>query len=205
MKQIMKYVLYFIFCQNASIMSLKSEKTTHKLGRIGESRGADETGRISSGKINLPVQGGLDKTKGELKVNPNKSTIFITIDNVIEKFTINGKEIKMTEPKLNDWKITKKFELPINSGDVLTFRGVNKEGPSGLLATIHFVDENGNKQTISTPTGWSCGGKKPKKLEVNNSSKTLGLRPNIEPLAQWIWVKKSSEMTAECSITVPSA
>jgi len=130
-------------------------------------------------------------------VNPNAS-IMVTIDNIIDQITINGKALALSGA-VGDWTVVKNIPAHIETGDVVAIRGTNTGGPAGILATIVV---NGQSAT-STGSQWSCDGQAPW-LQGANGVGPWGNKGGIDAGAQWIWSKVGlSVISTTCQVKIP--
>jgi hypothetical protein len=138
--------------------------------------------------------------------------IFITVDNLLSKISVNGNPIPLNVSGLDNWTVVKKIEATLHSGDLIEITGSNFGGtptnspiggnPAATLATIIYTDKHGVEQTISTDVRWDCNGKKALVLGPNAMGPWGGKAP-IATNAQWIW-DSANAVTATCSFRLPA-
>ena len=138
--------------------------------------------------------------KSFLKASGN---IAITIDDVVDRITVNAKDIALNGP-LNRWDIVKNIPATIYAGDEIAIYGTNLGGPDGILATIDYFDESGEKKQINTGAGWFCDGKAAA-LQGKNGVGPWGTRAGISADAQWIWNPSKLNVVSKtvCTFKVP--
>jgi len=135
------------------------------------------------------------------------SHITVTVDNVLDKITVNGESVSLKgiSGDVNDWTSTKTVPANFGPGDVITIQGTNQGGPAGIIATLSYTDDEGKQQTLNTGAGWTCDGAVSWQQGANGVG-PWGARPSINAAAQWIWAKDGlSVVTTTCQTTVPGS
>ena len=152
----------------------------------------------------------------EEPIRLSSGQIRVTVDNVLEKITINGNPLSLNSiGDLTDWTKTKTINvISLNPGDIIAITGSNsgvysKSNPGAILATITYYNSNGVQKQFSTGNGWRCDGKKARRLGANGQTNTIwykvrpGKVPNISSSAEWIWYRRRNRQQTTCSVIVP--
>jgi hypothetical protein len=137
--------------------------------------------------------------------------IDLSVDNILQSVTVNGKAIKLTGP-LNNWAEVKSIKTIIRPGDEIAISGQNigavtQHNPASMVATIKYIDNEGKLKILNTDHTWTCDGSSPY-LQGENGADTIWTRaigsslPLINPKAQWIWNKNKSH-NAICRVIIP--
>lgn len=131
-------------------------------------------------------------------------TIFITVDNVITDITVGNEKVDLANAAgINDWTLTKAYDVNIKDGDIISFSGLNSgdystSNPGSIIATIIYSNSKGEKVTLNTGEDWTCDGSAPKVYGTNGIG-PWGVRPNIDPLASHIWNTDETIAKTTCS------
>lgn len=141
-----------------------------------------------------------------------KSILYATADDFLTSIKINGDDIIIPPKDKEEWQRTKKFELGLLPGDILSLSGKNwnnskytEINPVGLIATLHYVSPKGKTKIINTDdVNWKCDGEKPVNLKKNgDKTKRWGIIwKNIDLEAVVIW-GKAKDVTTTCTYTIP--
>lgn len=137
----------------------------------------------------------------------SKSFIYLTTDDIVEKLTVNGKEVNV-DGATGDWTAVNLAQVDFGPGDIVEINGRNTGGPGAMVATLTYEDEEGKTQTLSTGSDWSCDQRSPTLLGLNGNPNTLwvkgiGPMPHIAGDAQYIWYTDKQKPTTSCSIQIP--
>jgi hypothetical protein len=157
------------------------------------------------------------KLKTLVKTKQNIASITLSVDNDLQKITVNGVPIPLSGTNLNDWPQTKTFPLPsLQPGDVIAIQGENQGtvtniaggNPAAVIAHIKYYDEHGSLKEIITGDGWTCDGVPAKLFNVNSDTSSIwqrvkgGALVNIPGNAYWIW-NPSNPQKSICQIEIP--
>ena len=148
---------------------------------------------------------------------PFVGTIRVTVDNVLERITRNGRSLNLAGAgDLNDWTKLKTVNVNnLRAGDFIAITGRNNgpfsvNNPAGILATITFRNRFGRVRTISTSNRWRCNNRRAREQGRNGNPNTIWFRVNNGPIAginnnaQWIWSRNLAAPRVTCSITLPN-
>lgn len=134
----------------------------------------------------------------------NNGVIYVTVDNVITDITVGGKKVDINASNgINDWTVTKSYDISINDGDIISISGENSgqysnSNPGSIIASIIYYNKNGEKVILNTGDDWSCDDSSPQ-VFGNNGVGPWGIRPNIDPLAKHIWNSDASVPKSTCT------
>jgi len=116
----------------------------------------------------------------------NNGKAYITVDNTLTSLTVNGQKIVLNRGTEDNYTVAKQYDVRIIPGTVIAICGLNTGGPAGILASFTYTDASGSQQTITSGSGWNCGGKAAV-LQGKNGVAPWG---NISPInanSQWMW------------------
>ncbi len=135
----------------------------------------------------------------------NPASVTWTVDNVGNYMSINGVKTDLSSvANYNNWPSTKVSSVMLAPGDTFCINGGNAGGPNSILATIKYIDQDGNTQYLSTSSNWICDGLSAKSFG-NNGAGPWGNFPSIRPEAEFIWNNEIWSPTSEttCCVTIP--
>jgi len=139
------------------------------------------------------------KKTGVSQANAN---ILVTVDNVLNKITVNGQSIPLSGA-VDNWYYMKNIPATLQGGDVVAITGTNEGGPAGIIAVITYTID-GKQYIVGTSSAWTCDGQAPW-LQGQNGVAPWGNK-GIDSTAQWIWSKVGlSVVTTTCQVTIPKA
>lgn len=93
-----------------------------------------------------------------------------------------------SDNEVNQWHLTHSIRLQLAPGDVISIRGKNGPGPTGLLGTIHYYNKFEIEKIVNTSSAWLCNGT-PAIVCFFNDRQLWPKFNNIKNEACWIWGK----------------
>ena len=137
-----------------------------------------------------------------MKSSPN---IFITVDNELDEFLVNGVSILsvVNLPNARDYNNIDSFYYPISPSDTISITGHNTGGPNAMIFSIHYFDANGNQKIINSGVAWTCEGK-PAITRAKNGVWPWRLHEAIDSNAFWICSDNGDvNVPVTCTFTLP--
>ena len=128
----------------------------------------------------------------------------------VDQLSVNGIPKTLPLANLDDWKWVKTFYTILNPGDVVLITGNNIKSialgnPAGILATIWYIDQNGNNKILNTGLGWIYNGRTSINQAANNLSTSIWFTKNSGSISsnnnssQWI-LELAKQDTATCTV-----
>lgn len=138
---------------------------------------------------------------------PHQTYFDFSVDDIVLDILINNNSIlpQFSKDEGANWTITNTMRMNLAPGDVLTIKGKNGDGPTGLVGTLHYFNKFNKEKLISTSSDWVCNGA-PAVVYGLNDNKTPAWHnlSKINCEAAWIWSKDiGSGSEATCSYTIP--
>jgi hypothetical protein len=146
----------------------------------------------------------LSVLKKKVKSSQGSGQIAVTVDNTITDIQINGISITLAYGGEDNWQVAKIYNANINEGDTVEIFGLNVGGQAGILATVQYVDAEGNTRTNSTGPLWTCGGVVPYTQGANGVG-PWGSFSAISSDAVWIWnsAAQVNPDSTSCKVVLP--